>query len=94
MAHTMTISVENPSMLRTLRSLFKSMDGVSILPQAKKQKVTKQKETAAIADGEEEYIEPTKEEILAGIDSAFKELKLHLEGKLELKTLEEVLDEL
>lgn len=27
MAHQMTISVENPSVLRTLRSLFKSMDG-------------------------------------------------------------------
>lgn len=33
MAHQMTISVENPSVLRTLRSLFKSMDGVSIVPQ-------------------------------------------------------------
>lgn len=36
----------------------------------------------------------TKEEILAHFDQACKELKLNLEGKLEFKTLEEVLKEL
>jgi len=36
----------------------------------------------------------TKEEILEGIDQAFKELKLNLEGKLEFKPIEELLKEL
>lgn len=35
-----------------------------------------------------------KEDILCGIDNAFKELQLNLEGKLEFKTIEEALDEL
>ena len=85
MAHQMTISVDNPSVLRTLRSLFKSMDGVSIIPQPRVRKKT-------VVKAEEPDM--TKEEILESIDSAFKELKLNLEGKLEFKTLEEALDEL
>lgn len=85
MAHQMTISVDNPSVLRTLRSLFKSMDGVSIIAQPRVRKKT-------VAKTEEPDM--TKEDILESIDSAFKELKLNLDGKLEFKTLEEALDEL
>ena len=36
----------------------------------------------------------TKEEILSGFDSALHELKSYREGKLELKPLEDVLNEL
>lgn len=36
----------------------------------------------------------TKEEILANFDQACKELKLNLEGKLELKSMEDLLKEL
>ena len=36
----------------------------------------------------------TKQEVLVGLDEAFHELKMYREGKLELKPLEEVLDEL
>ena len=36
----------------------------------------------------------TKEEILSGFDNALHELKYYREGKLELKPLEEVLNEL
>lgn len=43
---------------------------------------------------EEEVPDQTKEEILAGIDQAFKDLKLNLEGKLELIPLEDALNEL
>ena len=39
-----------------------------------------------------EYI--SKEEILAGIDAGLKELKLAREGKLQLKSAEELLEEL
>ncbi len=43
---------------------------------------------------EEECQEQSKEEILANIDQSFKELKLNLEGKLEFRPAEELLDEL
>ncbi len=43
---------------------------------------------------DEEYKEPTKEEILEGLREAVKEVKLSEEGKLKLKTLDEVLSEL
>ena len=36
----------------------------------------------------------TKEEILSGFDNALHELKSYREGKLELKTLEDLLNEL
>ena len=36
----------------------------------------------------------SKEELLAKIDNGLKEIRLYQEGKLELKTLEEVLDEI
>jgi len=36
----------------------------------------------------------TKEEILANFDQACKELKLNLEGKLDFKPAEELLNEL
>ncbi len=38
---------------------------------------------------DEEYKEPTKEEILEGLREAVKEVKLSEEGKLKLKTLDE-----
>lgn len=82
MAQQMTISVENPATFRSLRHLLKSMEGVSVVPQARSRKK---------AEAEPDR---TKAEILENIDSAFKELKLNLEGKLEFKTLEEALDEL
>ncbi len=43
-------------------------------------------------EGETEYI--SKEEILAGIDDGLKELKLAREGKLKLKSAEDLLEEL
>ena len=43
---------------------------------------------------EEEAPYMTKEEILANFDQACKELKLNLEGKLELKSAEDLLKEL
>ena len=41
---------------------------------------------------ETEYI--SKEEILAGIDAGLKEVKLSMDGKLDLKTAREFLNEL
>ena len=44
------------------------------------------------AEKEEEKI--TKEEVLAGIDAGLKEVKLSMEGKLEVKTAREFINEL
>lgn len=78
------INVENPSILPSLRKVLGAIEGVSILP--KRQEKTKVKE--------EEEPCMTKAEILQNIDEACKELKLYKEGKIELKTLEEVINEL
>jgi len=40
------------------------------------------------------YAEPTKEEIIAGIQQGMKEAQLHLKGKLKLKTGNQLLKEL
>lgn len=77
------INVENPSILPSLRKVLGAIEGVSILP--KRQEKTKAKE-------EEPCM--TKAEILQNFDEACKELKLYKEGKIELKTLEEVINEL
>ena len=45
-----------------------------------------------VAEDEVPYM--TKDEILANVDQACKELKLNLEGKLEFKDAEELLNEL
>ena len=45
-----------------------------------------------VAEEAEPYM--TKEEILANFDQACKELKLNLEGKLEFKNAEDLLNEL
>ena len=45
-------------------------------------------------DAEKEEEEITKEEVLAGIDAGLKEVKLSMEGKLEVKTAREFINEL
>ena len=45
-------------------------------------------------EAEKEMEEITKEEILAGIDAGLKEEKLSMDGKLELKSAREFLNEL
>ena len=45
-------------------------------------------------EAEKEEEEITKEEILAGIDAGLKEVKLSMDGKLELKSAREFLNEL
>ena len=42
----------------------------------------------------DDYREPTKEEILQGLKEAVEEVRLSDQGKLKLKTLDEVLNEL
>ena len=45
-------------------------------------------------EAEKEEEEITKEEVLAGIDAGRKEVKLSMEGKLEVKTAREFINEL
>lgn len=45
-------------------------------------------------EAEKEEEEITKEEVLAGIDAGLKEVKLSMEGKLEVKTARELINEL
>ena len=45
-------------------------------------------------EAEKEEEEITKEEVLAGIDAGLKEAKLSMEGKLEVKTAREFINEL
>ena len=45
-------------------------------------------------EAEKEEEEITKEEVLAGIDAELKEVKLSMEGKLEVKTAREFINEL
>ena len=51
-----------------------------------------EKHLSAVVDLE--YQEPTKAEILEGLKNAFKEVKLHREGKVKLKPARELLHEL
>ena len=44
-------------------------------------------------EAEKEEEEITKEEVLAGIDAGLKEVKLSMEGKLEVKTAREFINE-
>ena len=45
-------------------------------------------------EAEKEEEEITNEEVLAGIDAGLKEVKLSMEGKLEVKTAREFINEL
>ena len=45
-------------------------------------------------EAEKEEEEITKEEVLAGIDAGLKEVNLSMEGKLEVKTAREFINEL
>ena len=45
-------------------------------------------------EAEKEEEEITKEEVLAAIDAGLKEVKLSMEGKLEVKTAREFINEL
>ncbi|MBO6118295.1 MAG: hypothetical protein J6P44_07125 [Bacteroidales bacterium] len=55
--------------------------------------IKREEKRAAVRD-DEEYHELTKEELIAGLEQAFKEARLAREGKLEGRPLEDVLNEL
>lgn len=81
MAQQLVLNVENPSVMRTLRNLVKCMQGVSIVPQRKKFEVVDEPVMA-------------REETHQELRDALRELKSYKEGKVQLMTLKEALDEL
>ncbi len=64
---------------------------LSNLPFVKTREV---KEPNIVAEPKEVYVPRTEEEILAGLREALHEVKLHKEGKIKLRPLKDVLDEL
>jgi len=50
--------------------------------------------TSMVAEPQEEYRPRTEEEVLEGLRSALHEVELHKQGKVKLKSLDDLLDEL
>ena len=73
-----------------------NVDDVLVLEKIRKMLRCEEKkaEQGTLCVAEEELPYMSKAEILANFDQACKELKLNLEGKLELKNAEELLNEL
>lgn len=73
-----------------------NVDDILILEKIRKmlRREEKKAEQGTMCVAEEEVPYMTKAEILANFDQACKELKLNLEGKLEFKNAEDLLNEL
>lgn len=72
------------------------VDDIAILKKMKSMLMNSEREevNACMMVAEEPVPYQTKAEILANLDEACKELKLNLEGKLEFKSAEDLLNEL
>lgn len=68
------------------------VDDITILRKVKSMLNGEERQPNMVAEEAVPY--QTKAEILANLDEACKELKLNLEGKLEFKSAEDLLDEL
>lgn len=92
MNNTMSLEAVQTELIRD----FLNVSDIHILEKLKSvlcREVNKTDESAMmVAEDEVPYM--TKDEILANFDQACKELKLNLEGKLEFKDAEELLNEL
>ena len=73
-----------------------NVDDVLVLEKIRKmlRREEKKAEQGTLCVAEEELPYMSKAEILANFDQACKELKLNLEGKLEFKNAEDLLNEL
>ena len=76
------LNINDINVLKKVKNLLKREE----------RKVSRVEVPSVVSEDEVPYM--TKEEILANFDQACKELKLNLEGKLELKNAEDLLDEL
>jgi hypothetical protein len=82
------LNIDSSEMLLKLQRYFRRLKK----EQPQKVYAISEEKTMSIAEDEVPY--RTKDEILAGVERSFDELKLYKDGKLEFRTLEEVLDEL
>ena len=82
------LSVDNSEILQKLQRYFKRLKK----EQPMKPYAIQEDSSMVVAEDEVPY--RTKQEILAGVEQSFEELKLYKGGKLRFRTLEEVLDEL
>ena len=82
------LNVESGEILQKLQLYFKR------LKEEQSSGAYGKTESSTMSVAEDDVPYRTKTEILAGVEKSFEELKLYQEGKLQFKSLEEVLDEL
>lgn len=85
---TMTLEAEKNELIRRILDV----DDITILRKVKSMLNSENYQMDVVAEEAVPY--RTKAEILANLDEACKELKLNLEGKLEFKSAEDLLNEL
>lgn len=92
MNNTMSLEAVQTELIRDILNV----SDIHILEKLRKviRREEKKAEECATVVAEDEVPYLTKTEILANFDQACKELKLNLEGKLEFKDAEELLNEL
>lgn len=88
---TMALEVEKNELIRRILDV----DDIAILKKVKSMLNSEEKNVNCVADEAVPYYRAkTKAEVLEDLDAACKELKLNLEGKLEFKSAEDLLNEL
>lgn len=88
---TMALEVEKNELIRRILDV----DDIAILKKMKSMLNSEEKNVNCVADETVPYYRAkTKAEVLEDLDAACKELKLNLEGKLEFKSAEDLLNEL
>lgn len=92
MNHTVSLEAVQTELIRDILNV----DDILVLEKIRKvlRREEKKAECSHSVVTEEKVPYMTKAEILANFDQACKELKLNLDGKLEFKDAEELLDEL
>ena len=85
---TMSLEAEKNALIRQILDV----DDIAILKKIRSMLNHEQELERAFAQEATPYL--TKTEILESLDEACKELKLNLEGKLDFKPAEDLLDEL
>lgn len=85
---TIALATEKNELIRRILDV----DDITILRKVKSMLNGEERQPNMVAEEAVPY--QTKAEILANLDEACKELKLNLEGKLEFKSAEDLLDEL
>ena len=92
MNNTMSLEAVQTELIRDILNVSDVLILEKVRKMLRREESKAEQGTMCVAEGETPYM--TKAEILANFDQACKELKLNLEGKLEFKDAEELLNEL